>query len=611
MENTCFICGLDRFTLDTRGPGFDHHVKHEHNMWSYLQLIVYLKQKDPTELNGWEQHVAAKVAQQDASFFPRNRALSVGGGEADGGEAGGEGAVPTVGEQLKQLAETQARMAEALAQLSGSASPSRLTTRASSSLAVRSGAEGPAHDGLTRCDLPRAGHRPILQCCHCSAGRSPAGPSPSAAAPAIEPRTPRPASVPPTPLGPPLPPPVQLPPPAAAAAATERGNDPLAYPASDHTPFGIGPLGTASAGAEACTGPDAAPPAAPPAEPPAATVRSRSQAAAPRTSPLARPPAASPGLPLERGLVGMCHTSQGPNSRPPTSAWHPSPVDGAATPTGAAPAGATAPTEAGGLALPAAHALAPTPIASAAATRAAAPADAAADAHVGPPSAAHASTTHVLKRTSTGPACCSGAGLGAVPSPSHSDPPALPSALQRPAGPPLPPPPPAIRPPPATPRPDLTTPPGRVHGWLHKKGEVNPAWRRRFFALAPLELRWWDDVGGFNAGAEPAGAMPLASMGRVEVRPPAATGVTPGRYQLVISPRELPDRRSSPAASGRLSAAARFSPAGSRLSPGARRLSATPAPRWLEIETESVADLERWLTAIRAAIRSRQSMDSV
>jgi inositol 1,4,5-triphosphate receptor type 1 len=97
MENTCFICGLDRFTLDTSGPGFDHHVKHEHNMWAYLQLIIYLKQKDPTELNGWEQHVAAKVAQQDASFFPRNRALSVAGGEAGGcgaAQAAGRDAAP-------------------------------------------------------------------------------------------------------------------------------------------------------------------------------------------------------------------------------------------------------------------------------------------------------------------------------------------------------------------------------------------------------------------------------------------------------------------------------------------------------------------------------------
>ena len=25
MQTTCFICGIDRFTLDTKGGGFEHH----------------------------------------------------------------------------------------------------------------------------------------------------------------------------------------------------------------------------------------------------------------------------------------------------------------------------------------------------------------------------------------------------------------------------------------------------------------------------------------------------------------------------------------------------------------------------------------------------------
>ena len=41
----CFICGLNRFVLDTKGDGFDHHIEHEHNMWHYLYLAVHLKIK--------------------------------------------------------------------------------------------------------------------------------------------------------------------------------------------------------------------------------------------------------------------------------------------------------------------------------------------------------------------------------------------------------------------------------------------------------------------------------------------------------------------------------------------------------------------------------------
>ena len=31
-------------------------------MWNYLYLIVHLREKDPTEYNGWEQHVADTMA---------------------------------------------------------------------------------------------------------------------------------------------------------------------------------------------------------------------------------------------------------------------------------------------------------------------------------------------------------------------------------------------------------------------------------------------------------------------------------------------------------------------------------------------------------------------
>jgi len=77
MENNCFICGVDRFTLDTKGGGFPLHIRKHHNMWLYLYMIVYLREKDPTEYNGWEQHVANMLAQEDVGFFPRNDAIAL------------------------------------------------------------------------------------------------------------------------------------------------------------------------------------------------------------------------------------------------------------------------------------------------------------------------------------------------------------------------------------------------------------------------------------------------------------------------------------------------------------------------------------------------------
>jgi len=75
MENNCFVCGVDRFTFETKGNGFHHHIFHDHNMWSYLFMIVYLREKENTEYNGWEQYVADKMKVQDLSFFPVNNAV--------------------------------------------------------------------------------------------------------------------------------------------------------------------------------------------------------------------------------------------------------------------------------------------------------------------------------------------------------------------------------------------------------------------------------------------------------------------------------------------------------------------------------------------------------
>jgi len=75
MENACFICGVDRFTFDTQGGGFKRHITEDHNMWSYLFMLVHLREKEPTEYNGWEQYVAAKMNARDTSFFPLNHAI--------------------------------------------------------------------------------------------------------------------------------------------------------------------------------------------------------------------------------------------------------------------------------------------------------------------------------------------------------------------------------------------------------------------------------------------------------------------------------------------------------------------------------------------------------
>lgn len=81
IDNECFICGIDRFTFDTKGSGFDKHVTAEHSKWNYLFMLVSLREKRPDEYNGWEQHVAQHLSPHctppSAAFLPRNTALAL------------------------------------------------------------------------------------------------------------------------------------------------------------------------------------------------------------------------------------------------------------------------------------------------------------------------------------------------------------------------------------------------------------------------------------------------------------------------------------------------------------------------------------------------------
>jgi len=71
----CFISRIDRFTLDTKGGGFDRHTAHDHNMWMYLYMFCYLWDKEETEYNGWEQHVRDRMDMREVDFLPNSNAI--------------------------------------------------------------------------------------------------------------------------------------------------------------------------------------------------------------------------------------------------------------------------------------------------------------------------------------------------------------------------------------------------------------------------------------------------------------------------------------------------------------------------------------------------------
>merc|ERR1719197_432387 len=91
MNNSCFICGLPRERFSWDCTAFENHVKHEHNMWNYLYLMLHVGNKRDMELSGQEAYVRRCIRSANTGFFPYMQSLSLAEGEAKHGSHGGHG----------------------------------------------------------------------------------------------------------------------------------------------------------------------------------------------------------------------------------------------------------------------------------------------------------------------------------------------------------------------------------------------------------------------------------------------------------------------------------------------------------------------------------------
>jgi hypothetical protein len=79
LDNNCFICGLDRTTLDKiylDKNGFKMHFE-DHNLSSYFIYIFYLIEKEESERNGIEKYVYNCIINQSFSWYPIGRCLKM------------------------------------------------------------------------------------------------------------------------------------------------------------------------------------------------------------------------------------------------------------------------------------------------------------------------------------------------------------------------------------------------------------------------------------------------------------------------------------------------------------------------------------------------------
>lgn len=69
IANVCFVCGSSRIEFSKLGKCFDGHRK-EHDPWSYVYYLYYLKEKSEVEYNGLEQAIWDMYLQLKIGWLP-------------------------------------------------------------------------------------------------------------------------------------------------------------------------------------------------------------------------------------------------------------------------------------------------------------------------------------------------------------------------------------------------------------------------------------------------------------------------------------------------------------------------------------------------------------
>ena len=69
-NNICFNCQLSRDKCLLKNIDFDSHIKKEHNMWNYVNFLIYLHLNNPNDFSRIEGLVWDKLLERDYGWFP-------------------------------------------------------------------------------------------------------------------------------------------------------------------------------------------------------------------------------------------------------------------------------------------------------------------------------------------------------------------------------------------------------------------------------------------------------------------------------------------------------------------------------------------------------------
>jgi hypothetical protein len=67
----CFICGVNKDTLEKERKIFKEHVKNTHNLWNYANYMIGLKLSNFQDLNAINSYTLTKINSKNIKWIPR------------------------------------------------------------------------------------------------------------------------------------------------------------------------------------------------------------------------------------------------------------------------------------------------------------------------------------------------------------------------------------------------------------------------------------------------------------------------------------------------------------------------------------------------------------
>ena len=69
-KNNCFICQIDRDGCLLKNKDYENHIKKDHNLWSYVNFLIYLHLYNANDFTRIEGSVWEKIPKKDYGWFP-------------------------------------------------------------------------------------------------------------------------------------------------------------------------------------------------------------------------------------------------------------------------------------------------------------------------------------------------------------------------------------------------------------------------------------------------------------------------------------------------------------------------------------------------------------